>query len=411
MAANAPSEGGIKSWFSGDSGVAKFAAELPKVGAAIKGFSDKVTGINVEEVSAASAATRAISALVSNPAESISNMVSLGSNLTSFASRLKSFFGTLKNVTDEDRDRVSTILNSLADISKIDMTGLKTTGDSVRDLSDAMSNILKKSYEKLNNLPTTIQEIGKTTITKLCAGLKAEDRITKLKSACKELAITAYDATNNHIKSVAETIGENLVDGFCNGITKNTYKATAKAQAMAQAAERAAEEELAIKSPSRVFYKIGAFTVRGFTNALSDYGDKTYKASSEMANKAKSGFSDSIRKITSMINNDIDAQPTIRPVLDLSDVRAGTSALSGMFDMSPSVGVLANVGSINSMMNQRSQNGVNDDVVSAIDKLRGALGNVGNTSYNINGVTYDDGSNISAAVETIIRAARIERRV
>jgi hypothetical protein len=217
MAANAPSEGGIKSWFSGDSGVAKFAAELPKVGAAIKGFSDKVTGINVEEVSAASAATRAISALVSNPAESISNMESLGSNLTTFASRLKSFFGTLKNVTDEDRDRVSTILNSLADISKIDMTGLKTTGDSVRDLSDAMSNILKKSYEKLNNLPTTIQEIGKTTITKLCAGLKAEDRITKLKSACKELAITAYDATNNHIKSVAETIGENLVDGFCNG--------------------------------------------------------------------------------------------------------------------------------------------------------------------------------------------------
>jgi hypothetical protein len=76
-----------------------------------------------------------------------------------------------------------------------------------------------------------------------------------------------------------------------------------------------------------------------------------------------------------------------------------------------SVGVMANVGAISAMMNQRSQNGANADVVSAIDKLNKKMDNMGNTSYNINGVTYDDGSNISEAVKTIVRAARIERRV
>ena len=57
-----------------------------------------------------------------------------------------------------------------------------------------------------------------------------------------------------------------------------------------------------------------------------------------------------------------------------------------------------------------NQNGVNDDVVYAINKLRKDLGNVGNTTYSINGITYDDGSNISDAIQTLVRAAIVERR-
>ena len=62
-------------------------------------------------------------------------------------------------------------------------------------------------------------------------------------------------------------------------------------------------------------------------------------------------------------------------------------------------------------MNSRSQNGTNADVIAAIKELRDDLSNVGNTTYNIDGITYDDGSNIAEAVSTLIRAARIERRV
>ena len=31
--------------------------------------------------------------------------------------------------------------------------------------------------------------------------------------------------------------------------------------------------------------------------------------------------------------------------------------------------------------------------------------------YTINGITYDDGSNVTKAVETLVRAAKIERRL
>ena len=78
--------------------------------------------------------------------------------------------------------------------------------------------------------------------------------------------------------------------------------------------------------------------------------------------------------------------------------------------LSPSISVLSNVGKISSMMNG-IQNGTNDDVISAIKDLGRKIGGISGNTYNVNGVTYDDGSNISAAVKTLVRAARIERRI
>ena len=202
-----------------------------------------------------------------------------------------------------------------------------------------------------------------------------------------------------------------LVDGFSDGISDKTWKAEAKARAMAQAALDAAKEALDENSPSKEMYKVGAFAGQGFVNALVDYGTDTYKAGLEMADYAREGLSNAISSLKMAVSSDIDVQPTIRPVLDLSAVEAGAGTISGLFGESVSIGTMANVSAISSMMSARSQNGANDDVVSAIDKLRGDIGGMERPSYVVNGITYDDGSNISNAVESLIRAARIERRM
>ena len=48
-------------------------------------------------------------------------------------------------------------------------------------------------------------------------------------------------------------------------------------------------------------------------------------------------------------------------------------------------------------------------LIDAINGLSALIGNTGNV-YNVNGVTYDDGSNVSSAVRSLIRAAKIEGR-
>ena len=93
----------------------------------------------------------------------------------------------------------------------------------------------------------------------------------------------------------------------------------------------------------------------------------------------------------------------------MSGVATGANAINGMFRMSPSLS--ANVGSISAMMN-RNQNGIsNADVVSAIKDLGKKIGRMSGDTYSVNGVTYDDGSNVSNAVRDLTRAIKMERRV
>ena len=203
--------------------------------------------------------------------------------------------------------------------------------------------------------------------------------------------------------------GSYLVTGFANGISQNMYKSTAKAEAMAKAAKNAAEKALGINSPSKVFTEIGSYTGLGFVNGLTSFVDKAYDVAIQMGETARDGLNSAIKKVATFIDSDIDSEPTIRPVLDLSSIKSGAREIDGMFSSSPAL--TATVGSISTMMNSRNQNGVNDDVVSAINKLGASLGNLGGDTYHIDGVTYDDGTNVSDAVRTLIRAAKIERRV
>lgn len=128
-----------------------------------------------------------------------------------------------------------------------------------------------------------------------------------------------------------------------------------------------------------------------------------------MASLAKEGLRNAINNLANMIDSDINTQPTIRPVLDLSDVSSGAYAINSMLSMSPSVGVLSNVGSINTMMNSR-QNGGNDDVISAINGLKKALGERTGDTYNVNGISYNEGSDVATAIKALTRAVKMEGR-
>ena len=202
--------------------------------------------------------------------------------------------------------------------------------------------------------------------------------------------------------------GGNVATGFARGIKLKTYVAKEAAKYMARQAIAQTKATIDSASPSKVFRKIGQYVPEGFALGIDDLGGMVKKSSKKMAENAIKGTSDAISRISDTIDSDIDAQPTIRPVLDLTDVETNARRINGLLG-TPSIATLSNVGSINRMMSNR-QNGVNADVISAIDNLGRKLGNISGDTYQINGITYDDGSNVSDAVKTLIRAARVERR-
>lgn len=396
----------------GDNSIATFSSEMPTLGTNLNGFITNLGTFGSAQINTTSSAVKAINALATLADSDLKgakkNLEGFGDKIVQLAKDIASFVSGMPAASNLDTaiSNVSKILKMIDDISGADANiatnftkSLKNIGkDGVKAFVEAFTSSSAKADVKKAAVEL-IGEVAKGT----------ESEMDTIKDAFKELAVAGKDGIREKYQDFKDA-GKYLVSGFADGITANTYKAEAQARAMALAAARAAEAALDINSPSKVGYGIGDFFGQGFVNAIGDYADKSYSASSKMANSARLGLQNSINSIRDTIESDIDTQPTIRPVLDLSNVQSGASALSGMFNSRASLGVLTNVGSISSMMNRNGQNGRNGEVVSAIDKLRKDLGgNTGNT-YTINGITYDDGSNVSEAVKELVKAARVERR-
>ena len=248
--------------------------------------------------------------------------------------------------------------------------------------------------------------VGKSLAASFANGIKSGS------SEAKTAFASVLSESVSNIKSYYEAYygaGSYLVDGFVDGINKNSFKAKTAASKMAEAAKEEIKKILKINSPSKVFRDIGYSVPEGFAMGIDRMSRLVAGSAKNMAGSALDSTKKALSNVVRMMNSDISTQPTIRPVLDLSDVSAGAGAINGMFNMTPSVGVMSNISTISSMMN-RVQNGANDDVISAIKDLGRTIGNASGDTYQINGITYDDGTEVSDAIGAIVRAARIERR-
>ena len=207
------------------------------------------------------------------------------------------------------------------------------------------------------------------------------------------------------------TAGSYLGSGLVLGINSKQTSVYNAGYKLGQLAAQGEKDGQASNSPSKLTIQNGKWLGEGLVIGIEKMHNSVYTAGHRMGETATETISSAVSKIYDAMNTDIDYQPTIRPVMDLSDVKNGANSISSMFNRDSMIGVTADVNAIKSSISNRGQNGFNDDVVTAINKLRGDLSKLDKPSYTINGITYDDGSNVTSAVEALVRAARIERRV
>lgn len=248
--------------------------------------------------------------------------------------------------------------------------------------------------------------IGRMIMVRFASGVRSGSSAAKgaLSAALSSAASTASGYYANFYDA-----GSYVAQGFANGIKDNRYKAEAQARIMAQNAATAVAKALKINSPSKVFRAIAYSIPEGFAQGINRKSWMGKEAVASMAKDTLRGTSQTIAKVATLVSDGIDAEPTIRPVLDLSAVSKGASDLNSMLETDPSIGLMSNVRSVSSMMNNR-QNGTNDDVISAIHDLGKQISKSSGDTYSINGITYSGDSDVSDAIRTLVRAARIEGR-
>jgi len=248
---------------------------------------------------------------------------------------------------------------------------------------------------------------GKQLLEGLCNGIKS------MLGAAKSAVTTCINAAKTAATNLGGALvgaGKSLIQGLVNGITSMASSVASKAKSVVEGAINAAKSALKINSPSKVFIEIGKFVDQGLIVGLDRYASGVAKTATHVADKVVDNFSKPLTSINDLV--DINTNPIITPVLDLSNVQANSRRLNSMIPGSGNIALSTDAANIMTSSMGTVQNGVsNSEVVSAIKDLKNSMPVAGNTSYNINGITYDDGSNIVNAVETLVRAARIERRI
>ena len=411
LANTLPNTGGLVSWFTGDNDIASFGTSLVSFGKNFAQYSNYMKNVDANIVTATTnAATSIVELQKSLPKEGgwfsdDMTLSSFGSDMASFGSYFGNYYNSISGIDTTLLSSVITQTNRLVSMANgmvgLDTSGMTSFSSALTTLgetgvtgfinafnnagtrvttaaSSMLASFINGANAKKSELTTTFitlvqavltaingkqgefQTSGSTLMVKFIAGVRSKD--SELRTAFTTTlsgAITAIKDYYGEFKSA----GSYLVDGFCNGISENTWKAEAKARAMAAAAAEAAEDELDEHSPSKRFYGIGDFAGIGFINALIDNVSKAGKAGREIAKSSIDGLNDVISRIADYVDADMDVQPTIRPVLDLSAVEAGTGRLNTLFSRNQAL-------SVSTGMNER---------VSEMEVQNGESSSAGNT--------------------------------
>ena len=362
----------------------------------ISNLANTINGINISPDAFSGLGTQIISGLVAALSSGVSTVHAAAASLgrAAIAGIRSSISGASSGGASAGRALVTSVAN-----------GIRSGSSSV---VSAANQIVSRTVAAIRSKMSTFQAAGRQLAVSVANGIRSGS--SAVSSATSSLVSGAASSLRGYRGSFYSA-GTYVASGFASGIRTQISSAASAAAAMASAASSAARRNLKIKSPSRVFKEIGGYVPQGFAIGIGMFSNSVTDATRGMTDSAIDGTRDAIAQISSVLDSDLDSQPTIRPVVDLSNVASGAATIGNMLSLDPSISAMSNSRAISTMMAQKNQNGVNDDVVDAINKLHKSIDKLEGNTTIIDGITYDDGSNIASAVTQLARAAIMERRI
>lgn len=371
-----PNSGGVLGFIAGNNDLQKFAKNLKPFGEALVDYGTAVHGIS-EKSSDISASVTAAKDIVSLAAEAkgaanAKDLKKIGDGLVGFATQIKNFMAECEGLNAGQLESLKIALQSIVDIassfSTIDTSALtdfvksmeKIGSTSVDEFLSSFSNSKTAAATAVNALIANLKSAIGTSESQLKfkfeeAAKKGLEGLTSKKSEFNTAGADLMKSLSSGVSSQTATVknqfsimlsncvaavrsyygqfqnaGSYLAAGVANGISANSASASMAAKKMAGNAAKASAKRLDEHSPSRVGYKIGDYFGIGFTNGITDNIRNAGLSSDALAESATTGLSNAISKIAALIDSGIDTNPTIRPVLDLTEIQNGSAAIADL---------------------------------------------------------------------------------
>lgn len=199
-----------------------------------------------------------------------------------------------------------------------------SAGDSAASANDAITEVLSQFTGYADEIGTSATGAADTFIENLL------DKESAVKNAGKELVNSGADGANSKYSRFVAS-GKYTGGGYVQGLAGKAADAYAAGLQVGNQAAAGIRAGLDINSPSKVTERLGVFTAEGFILAIRNKASDAYDAGSYLGMLSSDGISSAIQTISDAVQNDLDFDPTIRPVIDLSDIDDKTSVINALF--------------------------------------------------------------------------------
>ena len=271
--------------------------------------------------------------------------------------------------------------------------------------------------EQIPNIIDTGVEFVLALINGVAKGL--DDHAADIKDAMDNLARSMLRAflifmgmDPDQASSTAErwvNIGKDIMEALIQGVSSMVTQCAEAIRDIAQAMTDAWTSEVDEHSPSKEFEKHGMYLDLGLVNGIEKNKPQVISSTKKMADDAIESLSTAFKNVKDKMFGDFEFDPTITPVLDLSNVTEGANYINDLFSADRAL-ALAGLDSdgVNSMVTNQ------DALNSLLNKLNMPTGNSGqnqngvvnNNTFNITG---DDPQAIANEISNILQS-QVERR-
>lgn len=372
----------------------------------------------------------------------------LGNKLKTFAKLFVNFAATMNLADAEKLGRVIGHLESLAkvskDISSISGKGLVELANAAKEMSSEVvatfideftkgcRQIKQKTSEMMqaitdginsrktatlnaasnvssavvnafkNNLQiSTFSSIGSSAVQALANGMNSQS--SSATSAARNISSSVILAFSSNMSATSlYSVGANITTGLINGMNSKTAQLQATSTRLGIIAKTATGNAVRVGSPSRVFYKIGEFIDQGLINGITDGTDSVDKASSGLGQSAIDAMKTALRKLADLTEGKMDAQPTIRPTVDLTDVEDGYESIGKLFSQGLNMSASYDKAQVAARNTKGTTNGDNtsskdvtskklDAVIDELRQVRSGMGDLADEMSNYQ-VVMDTGA-------------------
>ena len=236
--------------------------------------------------------------------------------------------------------------------------------ENIDDIADTVGEIVTTLIEEIGELYGDIATAGADALVEFLGGLTGDarkiiraatdliigvttalaDEAVRLANRMARVLIALLDGLALAIDNNDEAIGQSMrrlmlamVEGLVTAVgAKDVIKKLKDiGWDMAKKVIEGAKNGFGIFSPSKEFMKLGEFVVAGLVSGVSDNAKDAEQAAVNMGRDVVNAFDDALSSAKLIMEGTDEFNPTITPILDLTNVKATANQLTGILATNP----------------------------------------------------------------------------